>query len=107
MPEYGIEFDHSAVYEGSATLIALLAYPADLDGDPQRPSLHRSLCFVFLQGRAMKDEGWANTAQLIKPRYAFVRERDLAKDLRTLKRRLRDRMIAGRLLASLARPELG
>ena len=35
--------------------------------------------------------------QPIKPIYAFRLEQDISRDLRTLERRMRDRMIAGRM----------
>jgi hypothetical protein len=63
MPEYGIDLHHNEVYEGGATLIALLAYPTDDEGDLQRAPLQRSLCHLALRARAEDDDAWANTPQ--------------------------------------------
>ncbi|UCF23472.1 MAG: hypothetical protein JSV72_22000, partial [Ralstonia sp.] len=40
---------------------------------------------------------WANTPQMIKPYYAFVEPKQVARSLRQFQRRLRDRMIAAKM----------
>ena len=97
MPEYRIDFSITEVYEAGATLIALLAYPADTKDDAHRADLHHSLCALALRARAQVDEKWAHSPQHIKPSYALRSDGEIAKDLRTLERRLRDRMIAGQM----------
>jgi hypothetical protein len=46
---------------------------------------------------AESDPQWAVEPQAMKPRYAFLDSKVVAKNLKTLKRRLRDRMIAARM----------
>ena len=97
MPVHGINFRDNEVYEGGATLVTLLAYPTDDESDSQRAMLHRCLCHLALRARAEHDEAWANVPQPIKPIYAIVSPSELNKALRTLERRLRDRMTAGHM----------
>jgi hypothetical protein len=88
-----IDLSRSPVYEAGAILVTLLALP---DGDEtQRGNLHASLCYLAILGQAhLKGFG---AEQPIKPIYAFRSEDDVAKDLRTLERRLRDRIVAARM----------
>lgn len=85
-----------APYELGAIVLTLLAYPSAED-EESRGRLQRTLCHVYLKARAEGDETWACAPQLIKPLYAFVDPKDVNRDLRTIKRRLRDRMIAARM----------
>jgi hypothetical protein len=94
--EFILDFSALETYECGAMLLALLAYPVDAS-DTHRPSLHASLCSEYLRDR------YANAAdeaipQLLKPIYAFRKERDVKKDLKTLERRLRDRLVAARII---------
>jgi hypothetical protein len=94
--EFLVDFSALETYECGAILLALLAYPNDTN-DKHRPALHASLCSEYLRDR------YANAAdeavpQLIKPIYAFRRDRDVKKDMKTLGRRLRDRQVAARMI---------
>ncbi len=94
--EFILDFSASETYECGAMLLAILAYPVDA-GDTHRAALHASLCSEYLRDR------YANTAddaipQLLKPVHAFRKERDIKKDLKTLNRRLRDRLVAARII---------
>ena len=97
MPTYRIDFTKNEVYECGASLIALLAYPKDDDTDTQRSELHRALCYLALRACAENHERWANSPQLIKPCYALTPKSDVNKALRSLERRLRDRIFAGHM----------
>ena len=104
---YEINLEKSAIYECGATLLALLAYPQDDEEDSHRASLYASLCALGLRYQCMMDENEI-TPILIKPVHAFRSEQEIAKDLRTLERRLRDRMVAARMAVPfLQEVELG
>ena len=47
--------------------------------------------------KSASEPNWATAPQPIKPIYAFRLQQDITRDLRTLDRRIRDRMIAGRM----------
>src|ERR1700737_3029614 len=54
-------------------------------------------CNYALKVRSAIEPDWTIVPQPIKPFYAFRSERDCNRDLRTLVRRWRDRMVAGRM----------
>ena len=102
---YEINLEKSAIYECGATLLALLAYPQDDEEDSHRASLYASLCALGLRYQCKMDE---ITPVPMKPVHAFRSEQEIAKDLRTLERRLRDRMVAARMAVPfLQEVELG
>jgi hypothetical protein len=104
---YKINLDKSPIYECGATLLALLAYPQDDEEDSHRASLHASLCAWGLRYQCKMDENEITPVPM-KPVHAFRSEREIAKDLRTLGRRLRDRMVAARMVVPfLQEVELG
>src|SRR5262245_45997858 len=93
--EYQIDFGKSEVYECGATLVALLAHPTDAQ-DVARGNLHASLCPLAVRAQFGGQAGEFER-QSIKPIYALRAEKDISRDLKTLKRRLRDRMVAARM----------
>jgi hypothetical protein len=97
MRQFNIDFRHQAPYECGAILITLLAYPEPTATDETLGSLCRSLCHLHLRATSEIDPEWAGAPQPIKPLYAFVDPKQLNQDLRQLKRRLRDRMVAARV----------
>src|SRR5262245_53301226 len=90
-----IDFSRLAVYEAGALLVTLLAYPGE--SEDTRGKVHASLCNHALRVISETDPDWATAEQSVKPIYALRSEQDVARDLRTLERRLRHRMIAGRM----------
>lgn len=84
-------------YESGALFLTLLAFPNESADDQRLAHLHRALCAAALLERAKDDELWSEKAQLIRPMYLAVPLKQVAASLRTFKRRLRDRMIAGRI----------
>lgn len=84
------------VYEAGAALLTLVAYPSETDA-VALGSLHKSLCAIALNERAKRDPVWANEPQLIKPTYAMRSPDEMKRDLRTIDRRLRDRLVAGKM----------
>jgi hypothetical protein len=90
-----IDFNRLAVYEAGALLVTLLAFPDA--SDETQGAVHASLCNYALRIRSAVEPDWTILPQPIKPFYAFRSERDCNRDLRTLVRRWRDRMVAGRM----------
>ena len=90
-----IDFKRLAVYEAGALLVTLLAFPDA--SDETQGNVQASLCNYALKVRSAIEPDWTILPQPIKPFYAFRSERDCNRDLRTLVRRWRDRMVAGRM----------
>jgi hypothetical protein len=88
-----IDFNRVEVYEAGALLITLLAYPRERVW----AQVHASLCSYALRIKSASEPNWATAPQPMKPIYAFRLQQDISRDLRTLDRRIRDRMIAGRM----------
>ena len=99
MQEIVLDFKKLQTYEAGAVLVTVLAYPSGNE-EGKRPALHQALCALVLRARYETDPNWGNSPQLIKPIYALCPESQISKSLKTLKRRLRDRMIAGRMAAA-------
>jgi hypothetical protein len=108
MPKITINSNRRAVYDVGAVLLSLLAHPPMASGDKDWKRLQRTLCHVFLKDRSERDPEWARRRQSIKPIYAFVPEKEAKRNMRTLDRRLRDRMAAARVaIAFLQEAKLG
>ena len=101
-----IDFHRFAVYEAGASLISVLAYPGDGD-EELRAGVHASLCHHALRVRCEIEPDWALSPQPMKPLYALRTQREVGKDLRTLRRRLRDRMAAGRMAIGFLKEAVG
>jgi hypothetical protein len=90
-----IDFDRLEVYEAGALLVTLLAFPEQ--SEETHSEVHASLCAHALRVKCTMDPDWAIPSQPMKPIYALRRQDDNDHFLRTLERRMRDRMIAGRM----------
>ena len=99
-----IDFNRLQVYEAGALLLTLLAYPDA--SDETQGNVHLSLCTHALRVRSEIEPDWALLAQPIKPIYALRSQRDCNRDLRTIERRMRDRMVAGRMGIAFLREAL-
>lgn len=107
MAEYHLDFTNNPE-ESCASLFAILAFPVDDENDTNRMNLHASLCHLIYQSRYESDETWAIKPQLLKPIYAFRDKKQVSRDLKPIKRRLRDRMQAAKIaIAFLQEIELG
>jgi hypothetical protein len=104
MTTHLIDFNRLEVYEAGALLVTLLAYPDA--SDKTQGNVHASLCTYALRIRSAIEPDWHNLPQPIKPLYALRSERDCNRDLRTLVRRWRDRMVAGRMGIAFLREAL-
>lgn len=92
---WSIDFDRLEVYEAGAFLVTLLAYPEE--GEETRSEVHASLCAHALRVKCAIEPDWALPSQPMKPIYALRRQDENDRFLRTLERRVRDRMLAGRM----------
>ena len=90
-----LDFNRVEVYEAGASLITLLAYPGE--SDEQSEAIHASLCHVALTTIGLLNPDWVRSPQRIRPLYALRTPQEVSKDLRTVPRRLRDRLAAGRM----------
>jgi hypothetical protein len=96
MTVYLIDFNRLEVYEAGAVLVSVLAYPGDSE-EETRAGVHASLCHHALRVKCEIEPNWALSPQRMKPIYALRTSREVKQDLRTLQRRLRDRLVAGRM----------
>src|SRR6202047_5537673 len=90
-----VDLNRVEVYEAGASLITLLAYPRERE--EVWAQVHASLCSYALRIKSASEPDRATVPQPIKPVYAFRLEQDIERDLKTLERRMRDRIIAGRM----------
>ena len=104
MSLHQIDFNRLQIYEAGALLLTLLAYPDA--SDETQGNIHLSLCSHALRVRSEIEPDWALLAQPIKPIYALRSQRDCNRDLRTIERRMRDRMVAGRMGIAFLREAL-
>ncbi len=98
-PPVGIDFNKNEVYEGAATLLAVLAAPCD---DEHRAEVHASLCAraLHIRYRANPDD-WAPI--FIKPPHAF---RDLTlvdRETNFVSKRMIERTFAARMAIAFLR----
>jgi rRNA-processing protein FCF1 len=106
MTHYYLDFSNSRD-ECTSAFMAILAYP-ETKNEEEKANLQASLCYLNYRSRAELDMDWAVTPQLIKPIYAFRDKKQVDHDLKPLKRRLRDRMLAAKMaMAFLQEVELG
>jgi len=90
-----IDFDRLEVYEAGALLLTMLAYPDE--SEETRSQVHASLCMHALRTKCAMEPDWASPPQPMKPIYALRHQHESDRYLRTLERRVRDRMVAGRM----------
>jgi len=93
----GISFQNNEVYECGATLLALLAHPADDKNDNRRAHIHASLCRHALEFQHLSNpDDWS--PKPVKLPYVF-RDAKLAKrDVIFAAKRLGERLIAARMV---------
>jgi hypothetical protein len=92
-----VDFRRPEVYEIGARLVTWLAFPGEEESEERRGRVHASLCAYALRAKYETDPEWLVAPQPIKPIYALRPQWDIDRDLKTLERRLRDRMIAARM----------
>jgi hypothetical protein len=99
-----LDFDRLEVYEAGALLVTLLAYP--VASEETQGHAFTSLCTHALRARSEIEPDWALQPQSIKPIYSLRSQPDCNRALRTLERRLRDRMVAGRMVIGFLKEAL-
>lgn len=92
-----VDFRQLQVYEIGAMLLTWLAFPGESESEEIRGRVHASLCAYALRAKYGSEPEWLVSPQPIKPIYALRPQFDIDCDLKTLQRRLRDRMIAARM----------
>jgi hypothetical protein len=93
----GTGFSQLEVYEIGAWLLTGLAFPGKQESEERFSRVHASLCAHAPRTKYETDGEWLVSPQLIEPIHALRPQWDIDRDLRTLQRRLRDRMIAARM----------
>lgn len=88
-------------YECGALLFSYLAFP-EPGAEDTRADVHASLCHLALKAITQDDPDGQWTPAVIKPGYALLSESKVRTSLRTMDRRLRDRLDA----ATVAKPFL-
>ncbi len=93
---------NQTLFECGSALLALLAFPSL--PDEERAEIAASLCASHL--RAMfEDSGDPN--ELVKAKYAFRDVQTIGRDLKTIDRRVRDRMVAAKVAIAFLQGALG
>jgi hypothetical protein len=96
-------------HEVAALIISAWACPTDKPTDTElREQLYLSLCSLFIRDRAARDPDWAQQPQWINPNQACRAEKNIQRDIRTLGRRIKDRVAVGNIaVAFLQEAETG
>ena len=84
-------------FEWGALLVTLLAFPENNPPQSLMESCFRSLCSFAIRGRLANDPMLVNQRLLIKPAYVLHDGALLKRDIRHLQKRLRHRMLAGKM----------
>lgn len=106
-PNYEVDFEGSQPLEISALILANLARPGEADAKA-RVELYRSLLSWLIRDRCSRDPEWGENPQRIIPAYMCRDERLIERDMRTVWRRVRDRLVAGHMaVAFLKEAETG
>jgi hypothetical protein len=104
---YQVSLAGPHLFEVSALLISNLAWPGSQEA-AGRERLYLSLCAWFIRDQAARDPDWAGRPQWIRPDYACRADDAIKRDVRTLERRLKDRVTAGHMaVAFLKHAETG
>jgi len=100
-PEINIPLSSLPMYECGAILFTYLAFP-EPGAEEARGTAHAALCHLALRAISQDDPSGRWAPQIIKPGYALLTESDVRTALRTMDRRLSDRLKA----AIVAKPFL-
>jgi hypothetical protein len=100
--ELVLDARHLSLFECGANLLALLAFPSTTEA--KRAEIAASLCASHL--RAMFNAS-GNPDELVKAKYAFRDEQMIKKDLKTIQRLVRDRMVAAKVAIAFLQGAVG
>jgi hypothetical protein len=102
-----IDFNQYPVYEGGATLLALLACPANCRSEDRNAGLHASLCGGALWASHLSNPENA-TRTTVKLQHVFRDAKVIDRETNFVARRLGERLVAGRMaIPFLQKAELG
>ena len=104
---FEVDFAGSNPLEVSALFLSLVARPGATEVAEQQ-NLYGSIYAWMLRERCIREPQWAAQPQHLVPLYACRSEGVILRDLKTLDRRLRDRLTAGHMaMAFLMKAETG
>lgn len=92
-----LKLNRGDAYEWGALLATVLAFSEKDPPASLMESCHRSLCSFAIRGRMAHEPAWACRRQSIKPIYACCDIEQLDRDIGHLEKRLRHRMLAGKM----------
>ena len=101
-PPLVLDAREQTLFECGAALLALLAFPSATD--TEREEIAASLCASHLKAIFEKS---GNPNERVKAKYAFRREQTIKRDLRTIDRRIRDRMVAAKVAIAFLQNAVG
>lgn len=92
---FEVDLEEPISYEVPALFLTVLGWPGPKEAD-SRPDLYESIAVWLIQHRCVTDPAWARQQIPIMPAALLtISERERQRDLRTLERRLKDRLTAG------------
>lgn len=101
MPTVTIDLRNSEPWEAGSTLLSYLAYP-HIDKDCEDRALYeRALQHKILRHLATTRPGWASQKVLICPAVALMTDSEVRRATRQSDRRMRDRIVAGKMAVGL------
>lgn len=110
MPQLRVEisFDRSHVYECGAAVLAILASPdSGSISEGRRAELHASLCCHALWAKFLSNPDDCEPIT-VRPQHVFRGNNVVARDIKFVQRRLRERLIVARIaIPFLQKSELG
>ena len=92
-PEINIPLSSFPMYACGAILFSYLAFP-EPDAKESRAEVHAALCHVAIRAISQDEPDGQWSPEIIKPGYALLTESDVRTALRTVDRRLGDRLKA-------------
>lgn len=100
--ELVLDARHLSLFECGADLLALLAFPSE--SEAKRTEIAASICASHL--RAVFEES-GDPDQVVKAKYAFLDVRTIKRDLKTIDRIMRDRMVAAKVAIAFLQKAVG
>jgi hypothetical protein len=96
MRNYNLDLDRLSDFEVGAQLVALLAFPAEAEAD-KRQRAAEAMSALAVWGHIQSYPEYEHISRRLHGPYLEIEVREIRRRLRTLRRRLRDRMVAARM----------
>lgn len=104
---FEVDLEEPISYEVPALFLAVLGWPGPKEAE-SRQGFYESICVELIRHRCATEPEWACRHIPIMPALLTISERERQRDLRTLERRLMDRLTAGHMaVAFLQEAESG